>query len=66
MYLLLHEMMHLAFPSALPAGRIDLDQALAGRLGLSRRNTAGGGTETWSQAVSRYFNSACDPKEVGP
>ena len=56
MYFLLHEMVHLAYPR----GK-DLDQSLAVALGVQRR-----GTENWSQAVSRYFNSKCNSKELGP
>jgi RHS repeat-associated protein len=57
-YLLLHEMMHLAYPVV---EKGDLDKPLADLLKVSRR-----GNESWSGAVSRYFNSKCNPKERGP
>jgi RHS repeat-associated protein len=59
MYLLLHEMMHMAFPY--PNSQGDLDQPLANLLGIYNR-----GGEGWSAANSRYFNSGCNPAELGP
>jgi YD repeat-containing protein len=55
MYLLLHEMTHLAYPSG--GVNHDLDETLAQRLGLTRRTG-----ESWSTAVSRFFNSKCTKK----
>lgn len=58
MYLLLHEMMHLAFPAQLQPGMSgDLDQLLAGQLGITKAQG-----ESWSNAVSRFFNSGCAQK----
>ena len=53
MYLFLHEMMHLAFPRGQ-----DLDVSLAKQLQITPR--AG---EKETQALSRYFNSGCNPAE---
>lgn len=55
-YFKLHEMTHLAYPRG-----TNLDASLAGALGVVRR-----GSETWSQAVSRYFSNTCNPAESGP
>ncbi|MCW5967863.1 MAG: hypothetical protein KIT57_05070 [Blastocatellales bacterium] len=56
MYFLLHEITHIAY---YPIGTTDEDLARA--LGIVRR-----GREDWSEAVSRYFNSECNPAEKGP
>ncbi len=59
MYLLLHEMMHtLVGP---PPGSSDLDLGLANMLGITKASD-----ETWSQAVSRFFNSQCKEKSPPP
>jgi len=50
MYLLLHELMHLLTLT----GKGDLDQRTATALGIQQRPG-----ETWSQSVSRFFNSKC-------
>lgn len=52
LYLELHEMTHEAYP----VGR-DLDRSLSRALGLTR-----GANESWSDAVSRFFNSKCTKK----
>jgi RHS repeat-associated protein len=52
LYLELHEMTHLAYP----VGR-DLDATLGRKLGLTK-----GANESWSDAVSRFFNSQCTKK----
>jgi hypothetical protein len=60
LYLELHEMTHEAYPVG-----TDLDASLGARLGLAIRGLPGGGKENWSQAVSRFFNSKCNPAEKG-
>ncbi|HZE71872.1 MAG TPA: hypothetical protein VE135_20375 [Pyrinomonadaceae bacterium] len=52
LYLELHEMTHLAYP----IGR-NLDASLGSKLGLTK-----GASESWSDAVSRFFNSQCTKK----
>ncbi|HKZ81154.1 MAG TPA: RHS repeat-associated core domain-containing protein, partial [Pyrinomonadaceae bacterium] len=52
LYLELHEFTHLAYPR----GR-DLDASLGRRLGLTK-----GPNESWSDAVTRFFNSKCTQK----
>jgi RHS repeat-associated protein len=52
LYFLLHEMTHEAYP----VGK-DLDRSLSKALGLSK-----GASESWSDAVSRFFNSKCTRK----
>ncbi|HMO41698.1 MAG TPA: hypothetical protein PKE26_17240, partial [Kiritimatiellia bacterium] len=56
MNFLLHEVLHLIVPSVLSRPNIDLDDELALALGIEVV-----GNESSSQAVSRYFNSGCDP-----
>ncbi|MBX7173975.1 MAG: hypothetical protein K1X72_23595 [Pyrinomonadaceae bacterium] len=64
-YLKLHEVTHLAFPKTLPQGKnTDLDEALARKIGLERQHGIGGFQESWSDAVSRYFNNKCNPAEL--
>lgn len=55
MYFLLHEMMHNVVTNTGPDH--DLDHALANALNITK-----GPNETWSDAVSRFFNSKCTQK----
>jgi hypothetical protein len=55
MYFLLHEMTHLAYNDL--SVDTDLDRYLGQGLGLMR-----GPNESWSDAVSRFFNSRCTKK----
>jgi hypothetical protein len=61
----LHETTHLAYPTVLPAGQTTyLDEILAKALNLEQQaGLFGRNKESWSDAVSRYFNNKCDPRE---
>lgn len=56
---LLHEIMHLIYPQSL-TGEVDLDEELVNALNIVRDPG-----QSYSDAVSRYFNSGCDPKYGG-
>lgn len=58
-HFLLHEVVHLAFPVML-SGRVELDTTLVEALGIVRDNG-----QSHSAAVSRFFNSGCNPKFGG-
>jgi len=63
LYLRLHEVTHLVYPQNL-VGKVSLDEALGTALGLARQINISGIRENWSQAVSRFFNNKCDPRET--
>lgn len=56
-YLLLHELVHIAYPEKLTKPGSDLDIILANDLELKKLNP----NETAAEAVSRFFNNNCDP-----
>lgn len=64
-YLNLHEFAHLAYPRTIPAGNTkSLDELLGNALGLRQRTGADDtNQETWTNAVSRYFDQKCDPQQ---
>jgi hypothetical protein len=59
MYVLLHEMTHLAQGQAGQTG--NLDESLAKALGIEPPVDENG-KPNWSAGVSRYFENNCDPK----
>ncbi len=59
---LLHEALHLVFPTFLPPNQItDLDVSLIQALNIKQDKG-----QSSTDAVSRYFNSGCNPKFGGP
>jgi len=57
MYLLLHEVTHLAYPPDFKYS-VDLDQALVRDLEITQKKG-----ESYSDTVSRFFNNKCDPSQ---
>lgn len=57
LYLLLHEIAHLAFPFGGKFDKTDLDEGLARQLKIEENKTYR--DNNWSDVITRYFNSGC-------